>query len=389
MSEEIPQAARRLRIGMLAPVSWPVPPEGYGPWELVVANLTEELVARGHRVILYAAAGSKTSAELVETVPHAFSLWPPEDREAPEQLDPQSGLLTGPPNFRVLEQQHIAICMEAAAGGKFDLVHSHLHVHSMVFSRLIPCPMLFTLHGAAWARAIHPVLERYREQPVVSLSEAERRFKPDLNYVGTIPNGIRLDRFPLCREKDDFLLFAGRLAPEKGAAEAVEIARRTGRRLRMVGMIEPKYAEYFARRIKPHLDGRQIEYLGMLSQEALAREYQRAAAVVFPTTWAEPCGMVALEAMACGTPILGSRSGYLVELVEEGRTGFLFDTLDEAVRGVDRLAVIRPEDCRARIESRHSAAAMTDAYERIYYQLMNQRKAEGGRRKAEETAQGP
>lgn len=355
---------------MLASVTWPVPPEGYGPWELVASNLTEELVRRGHDVTLFAAARSVTSATLVETVPCPLALWPKEQLRQSNCLDPKTGLLVGPPDFRILEQRHIAACMEEARRGRFDLVHSHLHVHALVFSRLIPCPMVSTLHGAAWVRATHEVFDCYRDQPIVALSEAERRFKPDLNYVGTVPNGIRLDQFPMSATKEDFLLFAGRLAPEKGAAEAVEIARRAGRPLRLAGMIEPQYADYFHERIEPYLDGRRIAYVGLLPRHELLSYYQRAAAVLFPIAWDEPCGMVAIEAQACGTPVLGARRGYLVELVVAGRTGFLFDTIDEAVAAVDRLPALRPEDCRANAESRFSVSAMVDGYERAYERVL-------------------
>jgi glycosyltransferase involved in cell wall biosynthesis len=219
---------KKLRVAMLAPVSWTVPPVGYGPWEQVVSNLTEQLVMLGHEVTLFAAAGSRTTARLVPTVPHPFSLWPEEERNAPRRLDPVSGLLEGPPDFRAWEQRHIATCIEAARDGAYDLIHSHLHVHALVFSRLVPCPLVSSLHGAAWVRASHAVFDRYADQPFVSLSDAERQLKPDLNYVATVHNGIDLEAFPLCREKEDYLLFAGRLAPEKGAAEAVAIARRSG-----------------------------------------------------------------------------------------------------------------------------------------------------------------
>jgi len=226
---------------MLAPVSWPVPPEGYGPWEKAVSNLTEELCRRGHEVTLFAAAGSRTSAQLVQTVPHPVAMWPEDERRTQQRFDPKSGLLVGPPDFRVLEQQHIAICMEAACHGEFDVVHSHLHVHALVFSRLIPCPMVSSLHGAAWVKSIHPVFERYRQQPFVSLSDAERQLKPDLNYVATVYNGVGLEEFPLCTEKEAYLLFAGRLAPEKGPDRAVEIARLCGRPLRIAGMVQPQH----------------------------------------------------------------------------------------------------------------------------------------------------
>lgn len=369
-SSDLAAAPQKLRIAMLAPVAWAVPPVGYGPWEQVVYNLTEQLVARGHDVTLYAAPGSRTSATLVETVPHAFELWPREEKEQPRRFDPDTGLLHGPPEFRALEQQHIATCMEHAATGMFDVVHSHLHVHALVFSRLIPCPLVSSLHGAAWVRATHLIYDRYRDQPFVSLSDAERTFKPDLNYVATVHNGVDLERFPLETQKGDYMLFAGRLSPEKGAAEAVRIAKLADVPLRMAGLIEDQHAEYFEREVKPHVDGERVRYLGLLSQEELAIEYQRARAVLFPISWCEPCSMVGIEAQACGTPIIGTRFGYLPELIREGETGFLIDTVEEAAEAVGKLDTIDPVACRRNVAERFSPRTMAAGYERVYHHVV-------------------
>ncbi len=360
----------KLRIAMLAPVNWPVPPDGYGPWEQVASNLTESLVALGHDITLFAAAGSKTSAHLVETVPYPLSMWPQDEVNSPRRFDRQKGLLVGPPQFDQLELQHIAICMEAARSGQFDIVQSHLHVHALVFSNLIDCPLVSSLHGAAWVEAAHPTFDRYRDKPFVSLSNAERTLKPDLNYVGTVYNGIPLDDFPLCRDKDDYLLFAGRLSPEKGAAEAVEIARLAGRPLRMAGMVEAQYQEYFDTRVKPYIDGKNVSYLGLLSQREVAQQYRRAAAVLFPISWCEPCSMVGIEAQASGTAIIGTHFGYLPELVCEGKTGFLVDTVEAAAEAVGKLDRIDPSACRDNIERRFSLPVMAAGYQDIYYKLL-------------------
>ncbi len=358
-----------LNIAMLAPISWPLPPSGYGPWEQVVHNLTEALIARGHRVTLFAAAGSRTSAELVETVPHAFNTWPKDETERPRRYDESTGLLEGPPDFRALEQQHIAICMEHVSEGGFDVVHSHLHVHALVFSRLIPCPLVSSLHGAAWVRASHPVFERYRDNPFVSLSDAERTLKPDLNYVATVYNGVDLDQFTFEPRKEDYLLFAGRLSPEKGPAEAVRIAKQAGMPLRMAGMVEPKYRDYYDNEVAPHIDGEQVQYLGLLSQKDLAVQYRHAKAVLFPIRWCEPCSMVGIETQACGTPIIGTRYGYLPELIRDGETGFLVDSVEEAAAAVIKLDRIDPAACRRNVEQRFSKAAMAAGYERVFAAL--------------------
>ncbi len=360
---------RRVKIAMLAPVSWPVPPDSYGPWEQVCANLCEELVRLGHKVTLFAAPGSKTSARLVVTVPHPFSEWPGDELRRRQQLDPASGLLVGPPDFRVLEQNHIATCMEQVRDGDFDILHSHLHVHALVFSRLIGCQMVTTLHGSAWVRGVHGVLDRYKDMPFVSISDAERNFKPDLNYIATVYNGIDLGMYEFCQDKKDFLLFSGRFAPEKGPADAVQIALRSGMPLKMAGMIEPSYQDYYDQTVKPHVDGRNVEYLGLLTQKDLVPLYQKARALLCPIHWAEPFGLAGVEALACGTPLLGARKGALPEIVQEGRTGFLFDTLDQAVEQVARAADLQPAACRRSVEQRFSAEVMAAGYEKVYWAL--------------------
>lgn len=354
---------------MLAPISWPLPPSGYGPWEQVAYNLTEQLVKLGHEVTLFAAGGTKSSAKVVTTSQHALSTWPEPERSRKREYDPTTGLLEGPPDPRALEQLHIAACMERAAGGEFDVVHSHLHIHALVFGRLVKCPLVTTLHGATWVRAAHPVFKAYRDLPFVSISNAERQMLPELNYVATVYNGICLEDFPFEPRKDDYLLFAGRLSPEKGPDVAVEIARRAGRRLLIAGMIEPQYRNFYDERVKPHVDGRQVEYLGLLSQKELAPFYRKAAGVLFPINWCEPFGLVAVEAQASGTPLIATRFGALPEIIVEGQTGFVVDSISEAVRAIEKLGSLSPAACRANAETRFSAAAMAKGYEAVYASL--------------------
>lgn len=368
-----------MRIAMLAPISWAIPPTGYGPWELVAGNITEELVKLGHEVTLFAAGGSRSSATVVETVPYALATWPEPAHSRPCAYDPVTGLLEGPPDSRVLEELHIATCMERAARGEFDIVHSHLHVHALPFGHLIKCPLISTLHGSAWVRATHPMFKAYRDLPFVSLSYAERQLLPELNYVANVYNGVRLDDFPFEPDKQDYLLFAGRLSPEKGPAEAIEVAHRSGRRLLMAGVIEPQYQDYFDTRVKPHIDGRNVEYLGLLSQKDLAPLYRKAAAVLFMINWCEPCSMVGIEAQASGTPLIGTRYGYLPEIIRDGETGFLVDGINEAARAVDRLATVSPAACRHNVETRFSAPVMAKGYEAVYRELDKTAKMGGGR----------
>jgi glycosyltransferase involved in cell wall biosynthesis len=259
--------------------------------------------------------------------------------------------------------------MEYAAGGEFDVVHSHLHVHALAFSRLIPCPLVSTLHGAAWPRSHHPIFLTYNDQPFVSLSYAERTLLPELNYVGNVYNGIPLDEFPFEPDKEDYLLFAGRFAPEKGPAEAIEVAKKSGRRLLMAGMVEPQHDDYFNTRIKPHIDGKNVEHLGLLTQKELAPVYRKASAVLFMINWCEPCSMVGIETQASGTPLIGTRYGYLPEIIRDGETGYLVDSVDEAVDAVGRLEAISPKACRRNVEERFSVPVMVKGYEEVYRNL--------------------
>jgi len=359
-----------MKIAMLAPISWAIPPAGYGPWEQVACNITEGLVKLGHEVTLFAAGGSKSSAKVVETTPYAMNTWPEAERNRPRAFDPASGLLEGPPDARVWEQLHIAQCMERAATGEFDIVHNHLHVHALGFSSFIKCPLVSTLHGATWVRSAHPLYLAYKHLPFVSLSDAERQLLPELNYVATVHNGIALKDFPFEPKKDDYLLFAGRLSPEKGPAEAIQVAKKAGRRLLIAGMIEPQYQDYYDAKVKPHIDGQQIEYLGLLSQKDLAPVYRKAAAVLFMINWCEPCALVGSEAQASGTPLIGTRFGYLPEIIIDGQTGFLVDTVDEAAETVAKLPTISPAACRENVEKRFSVSVMAKGYEAVYRSLL-------------------
>ena len=361
---------RPLRIAMLAPISWAMPPKSYGPWEQVAYNLSEGLLRRGHDVTVLAAGGSRVSGKLVVTCPHPLDDWPEPERSTPLMLNPQTGYLEGPPDGVLYEEMHIAECLKAAAGGDFDIVHNHLHAHTLQFADLVSTPILTTLHGVAWNKANHPALLARRHYPFVSISNKERDFLPQLNYVATIMNGIVVEDFPLVRDKEDYLLFAGRLAPEKGPAEAVELAQRTGRRLTLAGMIEPQYRDYYREKIEPFVDGEKIRYVGLLSQKQLARLYQKAAAVLFLLKWDEPFGLVAAEAQACGTALLAFARGSMPEIIQPGRTGFLVENIDQACLAVDKLSRIDPAACRKNAEQNFSAAVMTEKYEAVYYDMV-------------------
>ncbi len=344
-----------MKIAMLAPITHRTPPAGYGPWEQVVANLTNGLVAQGHEVTLFGPAGSETGADLVATVPHPLDDWPKAD---------------SPPDHRIWEEMHIATMAEQSAKGRFDLVHSHLHVHALGYAALLPVPMVTTLHGAAWNGAIHAALTHYKDLPFVSISHAERDIFPEIRYVATVYNGIDCDRFPPGEGRGGYLLFAGRMAPEKAPHLAIDVARRTSRQLKMAGMIEDRHRDYFEDQVRPWLDGTMVEYLGPLDRSALGTVYRDAAALLMPLRWPEPFGLVVAEALASGTPVIGWRRGSLPELIRDGVTGAIVDDVAAAAAAIGRLDKLDREECRRDAVARLSIEAMTRGYVKVYRKLL-------------------
>jgi glycosyltransferase involved in cell wall biosynthesis len=339
-----------MRIGMVAPISHPYPPPGYGPWERVTHDLTERLVELGHEVTLFAPAGSVTTARLVPTVS--------------EPLD-----TPGHRDSRLEEEAHLATAMEAAGDGMFDVVHSHLHVHGLVFSRLLPVPLLTTLHGAAWNPANHPLLLRYAEMPFVSLSDQERIYLPELNYVATIPNGIKINDFPLASGNGGYLVFAGRMAPEKAPDLAIETALGAGMPLRLAGVVEDRHREFFEDTMREAHRG-DIEYVGNLDRELLAELIGGARATLMPLRWHEPFGLVVVESLALGTPVVAWRMGAMPEIIDDGETGFLVDDVETAIEALGRVGSLSRAACRSVAERRFSHKRMADSYSRVYSTLI-------------------
>jgi glycosyltransferase involved in cell wall biosynthesis len=337
-----------VRVGMIAPITHPYPPPGYGPWEKVTHDLTERLVHDGHEVTLFAAAGSETRAALVPTSDEVLSAIPPAGR-------------------RAVEDRHIAMAMAAASDGSFDIVHSHLHVHALGFADLIPCPLLTTLHGAAWDRSHHELLLLHADSPFVSLSDRERRFLPELNYVATIPNGIRMGDFPAGSGEGGYAVFVGRLAPEKAPHLAVEAARRAGLRLLMAGVVEDVHRDYADSVLAG--GGDDVEFLGPLERDELAKLLQDALVLVMPLAWDEPFGLVVVEALAAGTPVVAWRRGAMPEIIDDGVTGFLVDDVSMAVAALNRYGEISRQTCAEQARLRFSDSVMAASYAAVYERL--------------------
>jgi glycosyltransferase involved in cell wall biosynthesis len=316
----------------------------------VTHDLTEQLVALGHEVTLFAPRGSETTSHLVETVDDALDA---SDRHP-----------------RLEEEKHLAIAMEAVRDGGFDVVHSHLHVHALVFSRMLATPMLTTLHGAAWDRAHHDLLHRYADMPYVSISYVERSLLPELNYVATISNGIRVQEIPLGDGLGGYLAFVGRFAPEKGPDLAVEVARATGLPLRMAGPVEDRYRDYFDEVVGgSSLD---VQHLGELDRSELWALLGGALVLLMPLRWPEPFGLVVAESLAAGTPVIAWRLGAMPELIQDGVTGNLVDNTAEAIDAVGQVGDISRQMCRQSAENRFSDRVMARFYSAVYSGLLSQ-----------------
>jgi glycosyltransferase involved in cell wall biosynthesis len=299
---------------------------------------------------LFAPRGSVTTANLVETVEGPLTR---------SERDP-----------RLEEEKHLAISMETIASGRFEVAHSHLHVHALVFSRLLPVPMLTTLHGAAWDPAHHDLLRRYAEAPYVSISHVEQSLLPELNYVATIANGIRVAEIPVGDGGGGYLVFAGRVAPEKGADLAIEVARKAGLPLRMAGPVEERHRDFFEATIGGAAGG--VEYLGNLSREELWGLLGGAIALLMPLRWPEPFGLVVAESLAAGTPVIAWRMGSMPEIIEDGVTGRLVDDTAGAVAAVEEIPRISRQACRQAAESRYSDVVMARRYLAVYSGLASQ-----------------
>ena len=340
--------SRPLRVGILAPISWRVPPRHYGPWERVVSILTEGLVARGLEVTLFATADSLTTARLHSVAPRGYSEDPSLDA-------------------KVYEALHIASAFERAA--EFDVLHNHFDFLPLSYSRLVATPVVTTIHGFSSERIL-PVFRAYNDVGhYVAISEADRH--PDLHYAATVHHGIPMAEFTFRAEPDDYLLYFSRIHPDKGTREAVELARRTGRRLVIAGIIHDQ--PYFDEWVAPFVDGDRIRYVGSVGPAERDQLLGGASALVHLINFEEPFGLSVVEAMAAGTPVLATPRGSMPEVVQHGVTGFLVDGVEAAADALQRMDSIDRRACRDWVEERFSSERMVDNYIGVYERIAGKR----------------
>lgn len=342
-----------MRIAMLGPISWRIPPRHYGPWERVVHLLTEGLVDRGVDVTLFATADSETRAKLVAVCPRPYS----ED----SRLD-----------VKVWESLHISEVFERAAD--FDLIHNHFDFLPLTYSGLVSTPVLTTIHGFSSPRIL-PVYQKYNGRAYyVSISQADRR--PELDYVATIHHGLPVDQYRLTETPGHYLLFFGRIHHEKGTVEAIETARRFGMKLILAGIIQDQ--AYFHEQVAPRLVKDHAEYIGPVGPEQHNDLLGGAYALLHLINFDEPFGLSLIEAMACGTPVVARNRGAMPEIVDHERTGFLVGSVDEAVEALKRIPTIDRAACRRRVQARFTQDRMVSDYLRVYAHILEQERGRRG-----------
>ena len=339
-----------MRIAQVAPLFESVPPQKYGGTERIVSVLTEELVRQGHQVTLFASGDSRTHARLCAACPRAL-------RTDPECIDPLA--------YHALMYERVL--QEA---GNFDLIHFHTDYQHFSLSRRCATPVLHTHHGRLDIPELIPLLQEFRDIPTVSISHAQRTPVPWLNWQATIYHGLPKNTHPFTAHPEDYLAFLGRISPEKGLDEALQIAARVGMRLKVAAKIDPRDAHYFHAVAKDLLTHPLVDFIGEVGGVEKDRLLGNARAVLFPIRWPEPFGLVMIEALACGTPVIAYRRGSVPEIIEHGVTGFVVGDVAGAVAAIARLDTLSRPACRLAFETRFSTARMTEDYLGVYQHLV-------------------
>jgi glycosyltransferase involved in cell wall biosynthesis len=346
-----PPPFSRMRIAQVAPLFEAVPPAGYGGTERVVSYLTEELVRMGADVTLFASGDSVTAATLVQGSRHAIRL-------SPEPLDP-------------LAWHTIQLGKVARRADQFDIIHFHTDFLHFPFSRRLAARSLTTLHGRLDLPDLAPLYREFSEIPVVSISNAQRAPLPWANWQATVYHGLPEDLFRFDREGGDYLAFLGRVSPEKRPDWAIEIARRAGLPLKIAAKVDPADRAYYEGVVAELLRQPHVEMVGEVGQDEKVPFLGGARALVFPVDWPEPFGLVMIEALACGTPVIAFRRGSIPEVIDEGVTGFVVDSVDEAVDAAARIGEIDRERCRRVFVERFSARRMAADYAALYERMID------------------
>jgi glycosyltransferase involved in cell wall biosynthesis len=339
-----------MRIAQVAPLTESVPPKLYGGTERVVSHLVEELVRQGHDVTLFASGDSRTSARLVASAPRALRLAGCADTVIPHVL--------------MLEQV-------VKRADEFDIVHFHIGpLHYPVVRHCLPTAHLTTMHGRLDLPELGPLHHEFTDIPCVSISDAQRAPLPEACWVATVHHGLPVGLLPFEPSPGSYLAFLGRISPEKRVDRAIEIARACGQRLRIAAKVDAADLDYFHRDIRPLLNEPLIDFVGEIGDDEKGKFLGGASALLFPIDWPEPFGLVMIEAMACGTPVIAFRGGSVPEVLDDGVSGFIVENIQEAVDMVGRLDRLDRRTCRRVFEQRFTVARMARQYVEEYRRLI-------------------
>jgi len=357
---------KKLRIAQLSTPFVNVPPKTYGGTELVVYNITQELVKRGHQVTLFATKNSKTSAKLEYAFKKALGLGGME-----RLLSPLAAKLSWAHALPSL--YHAILPFEKTK--EFDIIHNHFHYYGLFFSSSIKMPVLTTYHGDLSTAEECPIekmiLEKYKRNFWTAISKSQKKScKTKLNFLKVIHHGIPIEEFPFSEKHEGYLAWLGRITKKKGIEEAIKVAKRTKTKLVVAGTVNPRDQEFFQKKIKPKIDNKLIFYTGPVSHKPKVKLLKNAKALLYPISWEEPFGLVMIEAQACGCPVIAFRRGSVPEVVKDKETGFIVRSINGMIKALKQIDQIKRSECRKHVERNFTVEKMVDKYEKVYYKIL-------------------
>jgi glycosyltransferase involved in cell wall biosynthesis len=348
-----------MKIAVLAPFEESVPPKKYGGTELVVHNIVENLVKMGHNVTLLATGDSKTAAKLVPIFKQSI-------RKLPDAQDM---------NYRqALKYMGVGQVVDYLVQNKFDVIHNHIGWRVLPFAPILTAPVVTTLHGPLDISYQRHVYGQYSKANYISISLSQRKPMPELNFIANVYNGIEISKFKFYPKPQDYFAFLGRMSPEKGPVQAIQIAKKAGVKLVMAAKIDAVDVAYFNKEVKPLIDGKQIKFIGEVDHAAKIELLGNSKGLIAPIQWEEPFGLFFVEAMACGAPVIAMRRGSVPELVIDKKTGYTCKTISEAVSGVKNIDKISREASYKHASTKFSAHQMTLGYVEAYKKAISRRK---------------
>ena len=344
-----------MKIALLAPFEESVPPIKYGGTEIIVSYLSNMLVQKGHKVFLFATGDSKTPANLIPIFPRAI-------RKEPYASDLKTR--------DAVKYIGIGKLVKELKKLNIDIIHNHIGWRFLPFISFFPTPTITTLHGSLNVGYQKFVYSRFKKCNFVSISNSQRKPLPALNYIANVYNGIDIKNLKFNNSPKDYFAFLGRMSPEKGPVQAIQIAKASGVKLKMAAKVDAVDADFFKKKVKPLIDNKQIEFLGEIAQSKKNEFLRNARGLIAPIQWEEPFGLFFIEAMACGTPVITLKRGSAIEVIKNGESGFVSNNIKEAIKAVKNVNKIKRENCRKWVEENFTVERMVENYEKVYQEIL-------------------